>query len=338
MGIVLTISPHGRLLVPASASEPPFPGDPFCERIREAFAKSQAHGLLHLATRELTSALSPEFGWARDFASRYLTRLCHSPEIAGTSQLHATPVPEPEDLAAMAESAPPMRGREYLQTSLLADWWSDLDGLVRQEVRELGQSVQDYLHQLNPAWRTVGRVAFHLAENKRAPDYPFAFLATYVTRLSAQLAGRFGGGSPGLRLALALEIKRHCCADEILQYRLIDLVAFVDVDGAPNISVEAGIEQTGRVFYRSSPGKGHLDVVFVRLCRADDAAAGEDGSSHPLHRFDDLRVCRVDDGTHFRERLPPPVSKFVDLRVDKCRGRLRGGGPFHVQLQVSHRI
>ena len=107
MGIVLTISPHGRLLVPASASEPPFPGDPFCECIREAFAKSQAHGLLHLATRELTSALSPEFGWARDFASRYLTRLCHSPEIAGTSQLHATPVPEPEDLAAMAESARP---------------------------------------------------------------------------------------------------------------------------------------------------------------------------------------------------------------------------------------
>jgi hypothetical protein len=33
------------------------------------------------------------------------------------------------------------------------------------------------------------------------------------------------GGSTGLRLAFALEIERHCGADEILQGRLIDLVA-----------------------------------------------------------------------------------------------------------------
>jgi len=48
--------------------------------------------------------------------------------------------------------------------------------------------------------------------------------------------------SPGLRLVLALEIERHCCADEILQGRLIDLVTFVDVDGAPDIPLEAGVE------------------------------------------------------------------------------------------------
>jgi non-specific serine/threonine protein kinase len=199
MGILLTISPHGRLLVLASASEPPSPDDPLCERIREAFAKSQAYGLLHLATRELTSSLPPEFVWARGFASRYLTRLCQAPETAGTSELRATPLPEPEDLAAMAQSAPPMRGLEYLQGALLADWWSDLDGLVREEVRKSRRNVQDYLHKLNPAWRTVGRVTFHLAENKRDPDYPFAFLATYVTRLSAQ------GKAQNLPLGRALQ-------------------------------------------------------------------------------------------------------------------------------------
>ena len=42
--------------------------------------------------------------------------------------------------------------------------------------------------------------------------------------------------------ALALEIERHGSADEILQGRLIDLVAFVDVDGAPDISLETGVE------------------------------------------------------------------------------------------------
>ena len=57
-----------------------------------------------------------------------------------------------------------------------------------------------------------------------------------------KLVGPLVARSPGLRLALAPEIERHCSADEILQGRLIDLLAFVDVDGAPDIPVEAGVE------------------------------------------------------------------------------------------------
>ena len=59
-----------------------------------------------------------------------------------------------------------------------------------------------------------------------------------------KLVGPLAARSPGLRLALTLthEIERHCSADEILQGRLIDLVAFVDVDGAPDIPVQAGVE------------------------------------------------------------------------------------------------
>ena len=63
-------------------------------------------------------------------------------------------------------------------------------------------------------------------------------MAGPVMKLVGPLTGRW----PGLRLALALEIERHCSPDEILQGRLIDLVAFVDVDGAPDIPVEAGVE------------------------------------------------------------------------------------------------
>lgn len=57
-----------------------------------------------------------------------------------------------------------------------------------------------------------------------------------------KLVGPLAACLPGLRLALDLEIQRHCCADEILEGRLIDHLAFVNVDGAPYISFEAGIE------------------------------------------------------------------------------------------------
>ena len=47
-------------------------------------------------------------------------------------------------------------------------------------------SVQEFLKARNPAWNLVGRVHFNLAENRKDEEAPFAFLATYTTRLSAQ--------------------------------------------------------------------------------------------------------------------------------------------------------
>ncbi len=59
-----------------------------------------------------------------------------------------------------------------------------------------------------------------------------------------KLVGPLAARSSGLRLALALEIERHCGADKILQGRFIHVVAFVDIDGAPDIPVEAGVEES----------------------------------------------------------------------------------------------
>src|SRR5207237_317956 len=82
--------------------------------------------------------------------------------------------------------APPLTGLEYLSAEALSGWWTDLDNLVRDEIRQHAGGAQAYLSAKNPAWRFVGRVTFHLAENKRDAESPFAFLATYASRLSSQ--------------------------------------------------------------------------------------------------------------------------------------------------------
>ena len=186
MSITLSISPQGRLLVLDAVSAPEQPEGSWCERVRRAFAESQAHGLLALGSRELASPLAPEFSWARAFACRYLTALCHAPEIAGAMELPRLPAPAAEEFAAEVLQAPPMRGLEYLNPEHLAAWWRELDSLVRQQASVSAASAREFLHHLHPAWRTVGRVTFHLAENKRDSESPFAFLATYATRLSAE--------------------------------------------------------------------------------------------------------------------------------------------------------
>ncbi len=60
-----------------------------------------------------------------------------------------------------------------------------MDAAFALELSESGSSIQDFLKHRNPAWNLVGRVHFNLAENRKDEQAPFAFLATYTTRLSA---------------------------------------------------------------------------------------------------------------------------------------------------------
>jgi hypothetical protein len=71
-----------------------------------------------------------------------------------------------------------------LNTGLLHNLWIDLDGWVRKEIALSALGLSGWLKKHATLWHQVGRVCFHLAENKSNPDFPFAFLATYAPRLS----------------------------------------------------------------------------------------------------------------------------------------------------------
>ncbi len=181
----LVISPAGHLgLIESAHVDEAAPG--LAKSLVAAFDKDAAHGLLHLATQELQTRLPPAIDWVRSFASTYLTRLCQTQGLETTQDLPPTPPPEEGELASWILQAPPMVGLEYLRPETLVQWWTDLDSLVRDEVRQHAGGAQAYLTEKNPLWRFVGRVTVHLAENKRDADNPFAFLATYVSRLSPQ--------------------------------------------------------------------------------------------------------------------------------------------------------
>lgn len=176
----LSILPSGSLLLRATTEATSRE-----KRVANAFAESLARGLLQLATAELQAELPASLAFCRDVARAYVTRLCRTPERESTARIPAIAPPH-EELAEMALQAPPMPGAEYLTVEVLERWWNELDALVREEIGRYPGGTAAYLHELNPLWRLVGRVTFHLAENKRDPEHPFAFLATYASRLSGQ--------------------------------------------------------------------------------------------------------------------------------------------------------
>ena len=78
-----------------------------------------------------------------------------------------------------------MPGAEYLTAEVLSALWEEIGEAFSAEQAESGATVQEFLKRLNPAWNVVGRVHFNLAENRKDEEAPFAFLATYTSRLSA---------------------------------------------------------------------------------------------------------------------------------------------------------
>jgi hypothetical protein len=198
----IALTPTGKLILAEMAGEAnsppsrgPQPGDGTApqrggagdvaaatlDALGEAFEKGQSELLLCLATLRDKAGLPAVFSFWRELGDRYLTELCHIPEPA-ENLTQAVPAPA-DDLAGMAESAPPMRGGEYCNVQTLVGIWEELDAQVRGEIAAQAGGLGEWLRRRSPLWHRVGRVSFHLAENKRDPDYPFAFLATYAPKL-----------------------------------------------------------------------------------------------------------------------------------------------------------
>jgi SNF2 Helicase protein len=111
-------------------------------------------------------------------------RSVHFRVAEGATKPHVS-IPERTELDQIATAVPPMIGAEYLTADVLANLWRRMDAAFDAELAEATLSVQEFLKRRHPVWNLVGRVHFNLAENRKDEEAPFAFLATYTTRLSA---------------------------------------------------------------------------------------------------------------------------------------------------------
>ncbi|MBE3129097.1 MAG: DEAD/DEAH box helicase [Acidobacteria bacterium] len=178
----VALSPSGRLYL----DPPDIPGAaPQVRRLCLLWGEDAALGLLELAGEKWNAAPSAVLGFWRGFTRDYLTALCHTPGLE-TDPSAEVQEPEADHWRVLAERVPPMKGLEYLTPGVLSRLWQAIDVRARREAAAHSDGPAGWLKDRDPNWRLVGRVTFHLAENKRNPDLPFAFMATYTGRLSDQ--------------------------------------------------------------------------------------------------------------------------------------------------------
>ncbi|MBC8391257.1 MAG: ATP-dependent helicase, partial [Deltaproteobacteria bacterium] len=163
--------------------------------LEEAFERDWREGLFVLSAEKQDPADSQTLRYWQNIANRYLTELCHIPESEETISVTS---PGEGAYSTWLLTAPPMVGGEYLSAEMLRSVWVELDQWVREQIQVCG-GTKIFLNSFAPKWHQVGRVCFHLAENKADQFCPFAFLATYSTGFSA------GGKLKHLPLRNALE-------------------------------------------------------------------------------------------------------------------------------------
>ncbi len=190
--VALGLTPGGRLFARAAAPDERGLAGPAARRVAAAFGRSPGEGLLHLATTEAASELPPDLAHARELGRLFLTRLRTTQAArqeagaGGPTGADALAVPPPpEGLGAWVEGAPPFLGAEYLTADVARALWAAVEAALAADVARRGGSLEAWVEAQGGGLALVGRVCLHLAENPGDPAAPFAFLATYTTRVSS---------------------------------------------------------------------------------------------------------------------------------------------------------
>ena len=183
--LAIALTPVGHVVLRPAEAHESTPDPSATRRIQDAFERGHGPGLLHLGAAEARTELPPAFSFWRDLGRAFVAALCALPDLEERRE-RAEPVPRDGELERLASAAPPMAGAEYLSPDVLGALWTDMLAAWRSEMAGHHGAVQAWLAARDPAWSVVGRVHLHLAENKRDPDRPFAFLATYTTGLGAK--------------------------------------------------------------------------------------------------------------------------------------------------------
>ncbi len=205
------------------------------KEIYKRFQEDPSSCMLFLGFCDQTVHLSPSLGFLRGFSHLFAQKLSHTPDLELIRDKIIVPL-EKNDIMKTLSRAPFMTGGEYLDEVLLKALWKGLNSGFQQEIKKHKGTVESFIRNYSPDIHLVGRVYFHLVENKRSEDFPFAFLATYSTGLNKK------GESRHLPLRYALEEYDHDSR------KLLDLLATVHL-AARESSLIAGLLESGEIFH-----------------------------------------------------------------------------------------
>jgi non-specific serine/threonine protein kinase len=150
--------------------------------ILSVFNKNEAEGLFLLANSTADDSWNASLFFLKDFASVYVKTLCHQNK---QRQSNILPLPiTNKELAELANKAPIIADTLFFDSKKLQSLWQAMNDYATSASKI--QSIDNFIATYLPNWQKVGRICFHLVENKQDEQYPFAFMPTVISHLNNQ--------------------------------------------------------------------------------------------------------------------------------------------------------
>lgn len=216
--------------------------------IYEQYSTAPESWLFFLGFSNEKIPLSSSLNFWRAFSARFIHKLSLTPDIEELRHEIVISLAE-EDISPLLDSAPLMAGGEYLCAEVIFALWDELQQTFCVQIAQYEGSVEEFVREYSPDVHLVGRIYFHLVENK-GHEAPFAFLATYSTRLNDE------GESKHLPLKFALE---EYAGDNS---KLLELLVTVDA-AAQKSQLMSELRESGELFYPLA-WSAHEAFVFLR--------------------------------------------------------------------------
>jgi non-specific serine/threonine protein kinase len=149
----------------------------FDQTMLDDFSRDKFKALFELGFAAKNEKYSAALAYLQFISIEFARSLSRNSDIEITRR--SSPLGEPER-SEILRAVPYGVGMEFVNENWAEIVWSGLRNVADGEIKDFDGMVAEYLRGKNSSLNVVGRVFFHLVENKR-DESPFAFLATYST-------------------------------------------------------------------------------------------------------------------------------------------------------------
>jgi len=165
--------------------------------IMSASRNNQDEWLMRLGLSDPDIKLSPSLDYFRKMSQAFTQKLLKTSDLETLRDNVALYLSETEILSLL-DFVPMIPGSEYINADFIDHMCGRFLDFFISSIADYEGSVESFIQTFRSNIHLVGRIYFHLVENKKG-ETPFAFMATYSTRLNTE------GKSRHLPLQYALE-------------------------------------------------------------------------------------------------------------------------------------
>jgi len=144
------------------------------------FKEDKYSALFHLGFRERAKWFSPSLEYLHGIAELLIRRISQQADLEISRDAVWVDL-QNDEVERLKGETPFVIGMEYVDEDWIRGLWEALLNVFRTEIRDYDGTVKRYYAEFSSNINVVGRVFFHLVENKEK-QFPFAFMATYSTK------------------------------------------------------------------------------------------------------------------------------------------------------------